>query len=68
MSLVTVTFKCLPELFKKLKAEPKKNRRFNFHSEILRTLVDLYLNEFTVKEFIHKAIERKYPDLVNEDL
>jgi len=68
MSLVTITFKCNPSLAKKLKAEPAKNRRFNNHSEILRTLTDLYLTEFTVKEYIHKALERKYPDIVNEEL
>ena len=58
----------VPELAKKLKAEPKLNRRFNTHSEILRTLTDLYLTDFTVKKFIHEAIKRKYPDLVNEAL
>jgi len=68
MSLVICTFKIDPTLFKKLKAEPKTNRRFNSHSEILRTLTDLYLTDFSVKTFIHGAIERKYPDLVNEDL
>lgn len=68
MSLEIITFKCDPTLAKKLKAEPKTNRRFNNHSEILRTLTELYLTDFSVKKFIHAAIERKYPDLVNEDL
>jgi hypothetical protein len=68
MSLEIITFKCEPTLAKKLKAEPKTNRRFNSHSEILRTLVDLYLTDFSVKKFIHSALERKYPDIINEEL
>ena len=68
MSLVIINFKCEPTLAKKLKLEPLRNRRFNNHSEILRILVELYLTDFSVKTFIHGALERKYPDLVNEEL
>lgn len=63
----TITFKLDPAIAKKLRNESAKNRRFNNHSEICRTLVMLYLTDDTVKRVVNEAMRRKYINLVESD-
>lgn len=63
-----ITFKLNPVLAKKLKSEPSRNRRFNTQSEILRTLVTLYLESQEFKMATHRLMKQRYSDLMDEEL
>ena len=64
----TLTFKCYADTARKLKAEPAKNRRFNTKSEIIRTVVDLYLTDPIVKHAIHEGMKRKYGAVIDDGI
>lgn len=64
----SISFKCFAPLARKLKGEPKKNRRFNTKSEIIRTLLELYFNDLIVKRAVHEGMKRRYSNLIDEDL
>lgn len=64
----TLTFKCYAKTARQLHNEPKKNRRFNTKSELIRTLCDLYLNDHIVKHAIHEAMKRKYGAVIDEGI
>ena len=63
-----ITFKCYADIARKLKAEPKKNRRFNNKSEIIRASLDMYFNDLIVKHAIHEGLKRKYGDAIPEGM
>lgn len=52
-----VTFRLEPKTRRKLKREPSQNRRWNNRSEIIRSLVDLYLHDQTVHDLIDTIAE-----------
>lgn len=64
----TITFKIDGSLARRLANVPKKNRRFNTKSELLRMLVALYLDDHIVKHAIHEGMKRRYGNLIDEDL
>jgi hypothetical protein len=63
----TISCRIDPDTYKKLKYEPRKNRRFNNMSEILRTLVFLYFNDPRVSAVVHRAMPSHFPGLVEID-
>lgn len=68
MKDVTITVRMPGPLAKKLKAEPSKNRRFNNHSEVVRTLVTLYLDSNEFQMATHRLMKQRYADLMDEEL
>jgi len=63
-----ISFKCDATLARKLKNGPSKNRMFNTKSEIIRTVLTVYFDDPIVKRAVHQGIQRKYVNLIDEDL
>ena len=57
-----VVFKMESENIKALKKEISKNRRWNTQSDLIRTIVKLYLTDNSVRSLVH----RKIAERVNE--